>query len=70
MRTHHHSAGLQASLLADDSSEFRALKRAVSKAHGDRERATKLVCRLYSVNRLDHLPGAVMSVAVSLIAAL
>jgi len=38
-----------------DSDEFKRLRHAVEKAHGDRERAIRNVCRLYGVNRLDAL---------------
>jgi hypothetical protein len=52
--------------LLDESDEFKHLRRAVDKADGDRERALRNVCRLYGVNRLDALPGAVRT-AVALL---
>ncbi len=42
-----------------ESDEFRRLRHAVEKAAGDRERAIRNVCRLYTVNRFDALPGAI-----------
>jgi hypothetical protein len=41
-----------------ESDEFRRLRHAVEKAVCDRERAIRNVCRLYTVNRFDALPGA------------
>jgi hypothetical protein len=41
-----------------ESDEFKRLRRAVEKAHGDRDRAIAFVCRLYNVRTLDALPGA------------
>ena len=42
-----------------ESDEFKRLRHAVEKAAGDRERAIRNVCRLYTVNRFDALPGAI-----------
>ena len=42
-----------------ESTEYRALRHAIEKAHGDRERAIRNVCRLYGVSKLDALPGAI-----------
>jgi hypothetical protein len=39
-----------------ESVEFRKLRHAIEKAHDDRDRAIRNVCRLYAVNRLDALP--------------
>jgi hypothetical protein len=44
--------------LLGESDEFKRLRRAVEKAHGDRERAIAFICRLYNVRALDALPGA------------
>jgi hypothetical protein len=52
-----------------ESDEFRRLRHAVEKAHGDRERAIRNVCRLYGVNRLDALPDAIRAAALALIKA-
>jgi hypothetical protein len=46
-------------IVLGDSDEFRRLRHAVEKAAGDRERAIRYVCRLYSVNRLDALPPGI-----------
>ena len=40
-----------------ESDEFRRLRHAVEKAAGNRERAIRNVCRLYTVNRFDALPA-------------
>jgi hypothetical protein len=50
-----------------ESSEFRRLRRAVEKAAGDRERAIRNVCRLYGVNHLDALPGAIRAATLALL---
>jgi len=42
-----------------ESDEFKLLRRAIDKTHGDRERAFTFVCRLYGVNGLEALPGAI-----------
>ena len=42
-----------------ESDEFRRLRHAVEKAVCDRERAIRNVCRLYTVNRFEALPGAI-----------
>ena len=42
-----------------ESDEFKRLRHAVERAAGDRERAIRNVCRLYTVNRFDALPGAI-----------
>ena len=39
-----------------ESDEFRRLRHAIEKAHGNRERAITFVCRLYHVRTLDALP--------------
>ena len=50
-----------------DSDEFRRLRHAVEKAHGDRERAIRNVCRLYGVSRLELLPSAIREATLALI---
>jgi hypothetical protein len=50
-----------------DSREFRELRRAIAKAHGDRARAIKAICRLYTVPDFDRLPAPVWSAALSLL---
>jgi hypothetical protein len=52
-----------------ESDEFKRLRRAVEKAHGDRDRAIAFVCRLYNVRTLDALPGAIQSAALALLEA-
>ena len=47
---------------AASSPEHRALMRAITEAHSDRERAIRNVCRLYGVKSLDALPAHVRSV--------
>ena len=42
-----------------ESDEFRKLRRAIDKAHGDRDQAIRNVCRLHGVRILDALPGAI-----------
>ena len=44
--------------LLGESDEFKRLRRAIDKAHGDRERAVAFVCRLYNLRTLDALPSA------------
>jgi hypothetical protein len=53
--------------LLGDSDEFKRLRHAIDKADGDRERALRNVCRLYGVNRLDALPGAIRSVVLTML---
>jgi hypothetical protein len=53
--------------LLSESDDFKRLRRAVEKAHGDREKAIAFVCRLYNVRTLDALPGAVRGVVVALL---
>jgi hypothetical protein len=53
--------------LLGESDEFKRLRRAIDKADGDRERALRNLCRLYGVNRLDALPGAIRSAALALL---
>ncbi len=50
-----------------ESDEFRRLRHAVEKAAGDRDRAIRNVCRLYTVNRFDALPGAIRSAILALL---
>ena len=50
-----------------ESDEFRRLRHAIEKAHGDRERATTFVCRLYHVRTLDALPSAIRAATLALL---
>jgi hypothetical protein len=50
-----------------ESAEYRRLRHAVEKAAGDRERAIRNVCRLYTVNRFDALPGAIQAAMKALL---
>jgi hypothetical protein len=50
-----------------ESAEFRRLRHAVEKAAGDRERAMRNVCRVYTVSRVDALPGAIRSAMLALL---
>jgi hypothetical protein len=45
----------------------RTLRHAVEKAAGDRERVIRNVCRLYTVNRFDALPGAIRAALLALL---
>jgi hypothetical protein len=47
--------------------EFRRLRHAIEKAHGDRERAITFVCRLYHVRTLDALPGVIRTATLALL---
>jgi hypothetical protein len=53
--------------MVGESDEFRRLRHAVEKAHRDRERAIRNVCRLYGVNRLDALPSAIRAATLALL---
>ena len=53
--------------LLSESDDFKRLRRAVEKAHGDREKAIAFVCRLYNVRTLDALSGAVRGAVVALL---
>ena len=55
------------SRMVGESDEFKRLRHAIDKASGDRERAIRNVCRLYGVNRLDALPGAIRSTVAALL---
>ena len=50
-----------------ESDEFRKLHRAIEKAHGDRDQAIRNVCRLYGVNAIDALPGAIRAATLALL---
>jgi hypothetical protein len=50
-----------------ESEEFRKLRRAIEKAHGDRDRAIRNVCRLYGVKAIDALPSAVRASTLALL---
>ena len=52
--------------MVGESDEFRRLRHAVAKAHGDRERAIRNVCRLYGVSRLELLPSAIRAATLAL----
>jgi len=53
--------------LLNESAEYRRLRHAVEKAAGDRECAIRNVCRLYTVNSLDALPGAIRATTLTLL---
>ena len=53
--------------MVGESDEFRRLRHAVEKAHGDRERAIRNVCRLYGVSRLELLPSAIRAATLALL---
>ena len=50
-----------------ESDEFRKLHRAIEKAHGDRDRAIRNVCRLFGVKAIDALPGAIRAATLALL---
>ena len=52
---------------AGESREFRRLRHAIEKAHGDRESAIRFVCRLYHVSSLDALPGSIQAATLALL---
>jgi hypothetical protein len=54
-------------VMLGESSEFRRLRHAVEKAHGDRNRAIRNVCRLYGVKALDALPSAIRAATLALL---
>jgi hypothetical protein len=47
--------------------EFRKLRHAIEKAHGDRDRAIRNVCRLYGVKAVEALPGAIRAATLALL---
>ncbi len=49
------------------SDEFRRLRRAVEKAHGDPEAARRNVCRAYHLGRFEDVPHAARAAALALI---
>jgi len=53
--------------MVGDSDEFKRLRDAVAKAHGDHERAIRSVCRLYGQSRLELLPSAIRAATLALI---
>jgi len=55
------------SRIVGESDEFRRLRHAVEKAHGDHERAIRNVCRLYGVSRLELLPSAIRAATLELL---
>ena len=50
-----------------ESDEFRKLRRAIDKAHGDRDQAIRNVCRLYGVKAIDALPSAIRAATLALL---
>ena len=50
-----------------ESDEFHRLRRAIDKAHGDRDQAIRNLCRLYGVKTIDALPGAVRAATLALL---
>jgi hypothetical protein len=50
-----------------DSDDFRKLRHAIEKAHGDRDQAIRNVCRLYGVKTLHALPRAIRAAALALL---
>jgi hypothetical protein len=48
-----------------EADEFRKLRRAIDKAHGDRDQAVRNVCRLYSVKTVEALPGAIRAATLA-----
>jgi hypothetical protein len=50
-----------------ESDEFRKLRHAIEKAHGDRDQAIRNVCRLYDVKTIDALPGAIRAATLALL---
>jgi hypothetical protein len=54
-------------VIIGESQEFRRLRHAIEKAHGDRERAVRNVCRLYGVKVLDALPPGIRATALALL---
>ena len=50
-----------------ESDEFRKLRRAIEKAHGDRDQAIRNVCRLYGVKTIDALPSAIRAATLALL---
>jgi hypothetical protein len=55
------------SVIIGESHEFRRLRHAIEKAHGDRERAVRNVCRLYGVKTLDAVPPGIRATAPALL---
>jgi hypothetical protein len=53
--------------LLGESAEYRALRHAIEKAHGDRDRAIRNVCRLYGVKAVDALPPGIRATALALL---
>jgi hypothetical protein len=50
-----------------ESAEFRRLRHAIEKAHGDRDQAIRNVCRLYGVRTIDALPGPIQAATLALL---
>jgi hypothetical protein len=55
--------------LLGESNEFKRLRRAVEKAHGDRDRAMAFVCRLCHMSSFEALPAAVRAATLALLGA-
>jgi hypothetical protein len=50
-----------------ESDEFRKLRHAIDKAHGDRDQAIRNVCRLYGVKTVEALPSAIRAATLALL---
>jgi hypothetical protein len=50
-----------------ESSDFRRVRHAIEKAHGDHDRAIRNVCRLYGVKTLDALPRTIRAATSALL---
>jgi hypothetical protein len=54
-------------VMLGESAEFRRLRHAIEKAHGDRDRAIRNVCRLYGVKTVDALPPGIRATVLAMI---
>jgi hypothetical protein len=54
-------------VMLGESAEFRHLRHAIEKAHGDRDRAIRNVCRLYGVKTVDALPPGIRATGLAMI---
>lgn len=62
------NGSIRQNLMANtESREFHDLRRAIAKANGNRERAIKAICRLYTVSDFDRLPAPIKSAALGLL---
>jgi hypothetical protein len=62
----HQTRGERGRRVIGDSAEFKRIRRAVDKAHGEREQALKNICRLYGVKSADRLPASVRAAAIAM----